>query len=161
MLKEVQDTVFMATDGTKFIDKEEAFDYDCKIEAQNWLDSKKIGKKITIRCDTPFDSNFIDCEIYKIESLEEYNKFYNNIDDIYNISVIDPEDEYRVSHSGYNEKCQYYIYYPFYTLLYKYCIFITPLSNVVNDYKNRYKEVEKIIKKLNKKGKKDWLTYGY
>ena len=29
MLKEVQDTVFMATDGTKFIDKGEA--YNCKL----------------------------------------------------------------------------------------------------------------------------------
>lgn len=42
MLKEVQDTVFVATDGTKFVDKSEAFDYDCKVEAQNWLAEREV-----------------------------------------------------------------------------------------------------------------------
>ena len=48
MLKEVQDTVFMATDGTKFVDKSEAFDYDCKIEAQNWLAEREVKSNISL-----------------------------------------------------------------------------------------------------------------
>ena len=136
MLKEVQDTVFMATDGTKFIDKGEAYNYDCKVEAQNWLAEREVKSNISlIKSITPgMDNRYT---IYKIESKEEYDEFSNYLDDYLNFDIIDSSKE---------------IYKH---LLGNKCIYIISLDDIIKKHQQICKNIEKIIKKLNKKGKKD------
>ena len=119
MIEERQDTVFVATDGTKFIDKDEAYNYDCKVEAQNWLAEREVKSNISlIKSITPgMDNRYL------------------------NFDIIDSSKEIYVSECGYNKDCQYYTYIQYKHLLGNKCIYIISLDD--------------IIKKLNKKGKKD------
>ena len=154
MLKEVQDTVFVATDGTKFIDTGEAYNYDCKVEAQNWLAEREVKSNISlIKSITPgMDNRYT---IYKIESKEEYDEFSNYLDDYLNFDIIDSSKEIYVSECGYNKDCQYYTYIQYKHLLGNKCIYIISLDDIIKKHQQICKNIEKIIKKLNKKEKKD------
>ena len=99
--------------------------------------------------------------IYKIESIEEYNKFSNYLDDYLNFDIIDSSEDIYVSECGYNKDCQYYTYMQYKTFMGDKCIYIISLDDIIKKHQQICKDIEKLIKKLNKKRKEglidEWI----
>ena len=157
MVKEIESTVYVTSNGEKFIDKEKADNREIIVEAHKKLNDYRV--KNTIQLYNVFIAFNSYREIYKITNKKEFIEFINSLRVFYNEYGQTPEDDTytKIIHTDYDTSCEYYMYlfmnkYDFDGYNYRDAIVVYSLNELKEKFMQNVYNIDKFQNKLNKEG---------
>lgn len=157
MVKEIESTVYVTSNGEKFIDKENANSREKILKAHNNLNEYRIKDNLLLY--NVFLANNIYREIYKIPNKKDFDVFINSLRVFYNEYGQTPEDDTytKIIHTDYDTSCEYYMYlfmnkYDFDGYNYRDAIVVYSLNELKEKFMQNIRNINKFQNKLNKEG---------
>lgn len=157
MVKEIESTVYVTSNGEKFIDKENANSREKILKAHNNLNEYRIKDNLLLY--NVFLANNIYREIYKIPNKKDFDVFINSLRVFYNEYGQTPEDDTytKIIHTDYDTSCEYYMYlfmnkYDFDGYNYRDAIVVYSLNELKEKFMQNVYNIDKFQNKLNKEG---------
>lgn len=153
MVKEIESTVYVTSNGEKFVDKEKADNREKILKAHNNLNEYRIKDNLLLY--NVFLANNIYREIYKIPNKKDFDVFINSLKTFYNEYGQIPEDDTytKIIHSDYDTSCDFYVYlyvknYDFDGYNYRDAVVVYSLDELSNKFMKNVHNIEKIKNKL-------------
>lgn len=153
---EIESTVYVTSNGEKFVDKEKADAREILVEAHRKLSEYRIKDIIHLYNVFISENNYR--EIYKIESKKEFNEFIESLHTFYNKCLIPEDDTYtKIIHTDYDTSCIFYTYlfmknYDFDGYNYRDAIVVYSLNELKEKFMQNIRHINKFQNKLNKEG---------
>ena len=157
MVKEIESTIYITSNGEKFVDKDRATAREILIEAHKKLNEYRIKDVVKLYNVFVLNNKFRD--IYKITNKKNFNEFIESLRIFYNEYGQIPEDDTytKIIHNEYDMSCKYYVYlfiknYDFDGYNYRDVIVVYSLNELKEKFMENVNNIDKTYTKLNKEG---------